>query len=79
MTEKPAAACTIIDTPYRGFDRWIDISIEGPTREAVAAAIEEYTAQHRACEPSPVFILPVQNPAPGVFGVNGSRGLNQRL
>lgn len=70
--------CTIIDTPYRGFHGWIDISIEGPTRDAVEAAVSEYKAKHSACEPSPQFYLPVQNPRPGIFGVNGSRGLDGR-
>jgi hypothetical protein len=73
-----AACCTVSEkhaTGYTGsvldtFNR--TVSIEGPSKEAVEAAMAEYRAEHAACQPRPAFFH-IQN-RDGRYVVTGSRG-----
>lgn len=71
-----AASCTVTDTPNPRIGNWIDISIQGPTREAVESAVADYRARHAGCEPKPAFYF-IQNHGDH-FGVGGSRGRDPR-
>lgn len=77
-----AASCTITETPATGFTGSVfdtfnrTVQIEGPTKEAVQAAIADYKVEHSACEPCPAFYY-IQN-RDGRFVVTGSRGEDTR-